>query len=90
MSEHQSELEEWMEAVARRLAIEEHVDLEHVREVVLDLARDVAHGVARPAAPVTAFLVGLAAGRSADAKDALDELAVTVRQLIPDEGFTSG
>ncbi|MEI5584074.1 MULTISPECIES: DUF6457 domain-containing protein [unclassified Agromyces] len=29
---------------------------------VLDLARRVAHGVARPAAPVTAFLLGLAVG----------------------------
>ncbi|WP_131787350.1 DUF6457 domain-containing protein [Protofrankia symbiont of Coriaria ruscifolia] len=29
---------------------------------VLDLARDVAHTIARPAAPLTAFLVGLAAG----------------------------
>src|ERR1039458_10615822 len=30
---------------------------------VLDLARDVAHGVARPAAPLTAYLVGVAVGR---------------------------
>src|ERR1039457_5244617 len=29
---------------------------------VLDLARDVAHGVARPAAPLTAYLVGGAGG----------------------------
>jgi molybdopterin-guanine dinucleotide biosynthesis protein A len=34
---------------------------------LLDLTRDVAHGVARPAAPLTAFLVGLAAGRDAAA-----------------------
>jgi hypothetical protein len=85
-----SELEEWMATVARHLAIEEHVDLDHARHAVLDLARDVAHGVARPAAPLTAFLVGLAAGRSANARDALDELAATVRLLIPDEGFKSG
>src|ERR1039458_1018135 len=30
---------------------------------VLDLARDVAHGVARPAAPLTAYLVGVAVRR---------------------------
>ncbi len=29
---------------------------------VLDLARDAAHGVERPAAPVTTFVAGLAAG----------------------------
>jgi len=31
---------------------------------VLDLARDVANGVARPAAPLGAFVAGLAAGRA--------------------------
>lgn len=33
------------------------------RDLLLDLTKDVAHNVARPAAPLTAFLVGLAAGR---------------------------
>ena len=33
---------------------------------VLDLARDVAHGVNRPAAPLTAYLYGVAVGRGAD------------------------
>ena len=33
------------------------------RDMLLDLTKEVAHGVARPAAPLTAFLVGLAAGR---------------------------
>ncbi|MEV0325023.1 hypothetical protein CA850_21375 [Micromonospora echinospora] len=33
---------------------------------VLDLARDVAHNVLRPGAPVTAYLLGLAVGRGAD------------------------
>jgi hypothetical protein len=33
------------------------------RDLLLDLTKAVAHGVARPAAPLTAFLVGLAAGR---------------------------
>jgi hypothetical protein len=31
---------------------------------LLDLARDAAHGIARPSAPLTTFLVGLAAGRA--------------------------
>jgi hypothetical protein len=34
--------------------------------VILDLARDAAHGVARPAAPLGAFAAGVAAGRDAD------------------------
>ena len=39
--------------------------------VVLDLTRDVAHGVARPAAPFTAYLVGVAVGRGLTLPDAL-------------------
>lgn len=43
---------------------------------VLDLARDVANGVARPAAPLGAFVAGLAAGRAgtdpARIREALD------------------
>jgi hypothetical protein len=45
---------------------------------VLDLARDVAHGVARPAAPLTAYLVGVAVGQGRPAAAAcarLSELA---------------
>ena len=40
------------------------------RDLILDMARDVAHGVARPAAPVTAYLLGLAVGRGATPEDA--------------------
>ena len=50
--------------------------------LILDLARDVAVGVARPAAPFSAFVAGLVAGRAggspadtADAVAAISELA---------------
>lgn len=56
-----STLEDWTAAVVEKLELDPH-DVD--RDLVLDLARDVAHGVARPAAPLTAFLVGLAAGRT--------------------------
>lgn len=42
--------------------------------VVLDLARDVAHEVARPAAPLTAFLLGVAVGQGQPAPDAASRL----------------
>ncbi|MGS2617249.1 DUF6457 domain-containing protein [Micromonospora sp. LZ34] len=42
---------------------------------VLDLARDVAHQVLRPGAPVTAYLLGLAVGRGADPADAANRLS---------------
>jgi hypothetical protein len=60
-------LEEWIEAVCLELGLDrKDVD----RDLVLDLAKDVAHGVARPGAPLTAFLLGLAVGRGAPARDA--------------------
>ncbi|KQM07662.1 hypothetical protein FF86_1002150 [Frankia sp. CpI1-P] len=55
-------LDRWLAQVGAELGLEmTGVDV----AAILDLTRDVAHGVARPAAPLTAFLVGLAAGRDA-------------------------
>jgi hypothetical protein len=48
-------------------------------KVVLDLAKDVAHGVVRPGAPVTAYLLGLAVGRGADPSDAAERLGALAR-----------
>lgn len=45
---------------------------------VLDLARDVAHGVARPAAPLSTFVVGLAVGAG---QGSLDELSARAAAL---------
>jgi Domain of unknown function (DUF6457) len=42
---------------------------------VLDLARDVAHGVARPAAPLTAYLVGVAVGRGLSLPEAASRIS---------------
>lgn len=54
-------VEEWLARIAPALGI----DRELVDEaLILDLARDAAHGIARPAAPLTTYLLGLAAGRA--------------------------
>ncbi|WP_405999669.1 NTP transferase domain-containing protein [Streptomyces sp. NBC_00829] len=58
--EHGNVLDEWITAVKDELGIELDVDT----GVLLDLARDAAHGVARPAAPLTTFLVGYAAAQA--------------------------
>ncbi|MFD7032025.1 NTP transferase domain-containing protein [Streptomyces sp. NPDC059917] len=58
--EHGSVLDEWITAVKNELGIDVAVDT----KTLLDLARDAAHGVARPAAPLTTFLVGYAAARA--------------------------
>ena len=59
-------LSDWVTAVARELGLEDALAAGGTVDMVLDLTSDVAHGVSRPAAPVTAFLVGLAAGRADD------------------------
>ncbi|MEV6259423.1 NTP transferase domain-containing protein [Streptomyces sp. NPDC051784] len=62
--EHGTVLDEWITAVKNELGIELDVDT----AVLLDLARDAAHGVARPAAPLTTFLVGYAAASASSGK----------------------
>lgn len=77
-------LEDWTAAACARLGIDRStVDV----ALLLDLARDVAHGVARPAAPLSAFFAGLAAGKAgattadiADAAAAITELALSWRE----------
>ena len=58
-----AEMHRWLEKVRERLDLPPAA-LEGTTGPLLDLIRDVAHGPSRPAAPLTAFLVGLAAGRA--------------------------
>lgn len=58
----------WLEEAARGLGIDP-ASVHPLTKDLLDLTRDVAHGPSRPAAPLTAFLVGLAAGRALPATD---------------------
>lgn len=59
-------MDEWTAAVQRELGLDLPVDV----DLILDVARVAAHGVARPAAPVTTFLLGVAAAGGADLADA--------------------
>jgi hypothetical protein len=51
------------------------------RDLVLELTKDVAHTVARPAAPLAAFLVGLAAGKAGGGADDVRAAAAKVAAL---------
>ncbi|MGI5228536.1 DUF6457 domain-containing protein [Actinoallomurus sp. CA-142502] len=64
-------LDEWIRAACAELGIDP-ADMH--RDLILDVARDVAHGVARPAAPLTAYLMGLAVGRGTPVRDAAARL----------------
>jgi hypothetical protein len=69
-----STLADWIAAVRDEL----HIDPVDT-DLVLDLAREVAHGVARPAAPLTAYLLGLAVGRGADPEHAAAVITTLAR-----------
>ncbi|WP_028799337.1 DUF6457 domain-containing protein [Streptomyces sp. 142MFCol3.1] len=69
--EHGHVLDEWISVVKDELGIDLDVDT----GALLDLARDAAHGVARPAAPLTTFLVGYAAAQAGGGPDAVAEAA---------------
>ena len=59
-------LDDWVAALADALGL----DLEDVdTQALLDGARDAAHSVVRPAAPLATFLVGYAAGKRGAAGD---------------------
>jgi hypothetical protein len=74
-------LSEWVTAVVKELGIEGALEREGVVDMVLDLTSDVAHGVSRPGAPVTAFLVGVAAGRAEDPAVAARDMAQKISAL---------
>ncbi len=69
-------LVEWAETVRSELGLTgtEPLRKEDV-DRVLDLARDAAHSVARPAAPLTTYLLGVAVGQGADPEEAAAALS---------------
>jgi hypothetical protein len=72
-----SDLQDWTARAAAELGIEDPVAL----GLLLDLSRQAAHRVVRPAAPVTTYLLGVAVGRGAD----LHETAARLAALLPPE-----
>ncbi len=64
-------LDDWIAEVKADLGIDLDVDVHGL----LDTARVVAHGVARPAAPLTAFLIGYAAAQRGGGAAAVAEAA---------------
>ena len=78
-------LDEWAAAVCGELGLDPAA-LDP--RLVLDLARDVAHGVARPAAPLTAYLLGVAVGQGRPPAESAARISQLAAQWIPAEGTT--
>ncbi|GAB2957904.1 hypothetical protein GCM10027280_53320 [Micromonospora polyrhachis] len=75
----QAPLWEWLVAAATALDTPELS--EHDIATLLDLVREVAHGVCRPAGPLAAYLIGVAVGRGADPRVA----AAIIGGLVTEE-----
>jgi len=71
-------LDEWALALRQRFGLTaDDVPV----ALVLDLARDVANGVARPAAPFSAFVAGLVAGRAGGSPADIESAVAAVSEL---------
>lgn len=64
-------MDKWVNAVRAELGLEEDIDV----DLILDVAKEAAHGVQRPAAPVSTYLMGLAVGVGADPAQAADVIS---------------
>lgn len=71
-----STLDDWTQALCAELGLAP--EDQEIEKSVLDLAKVVAHKVDRPAAPLTAYLLGVAVGRGeslAEARAKIEQLA---------------
>lgn len=71
-------LPQWSSELGEALDLKFDVDI----KTILDLARDAAHQVERPAAPLTTFLVGYAAGLRGGTQADVTACVATARQLV--------
>lgn len=69
-------MDDWTTRVCEALGLDDDPQV----ALVLRVAKDVAHGVLRPAAPVTAYLLGIAVGRGADPTQVEQLLADLIAQ----------
>jgi hypothetical protein len=68
-------MDDWIEELCTALDVDPSlVDL----DALLDVARDAAHQVERRAAPITTYLIGLAAGRTGAPPEAITEMIADV------------
>jgi hypothetical protein len=84
-----SALSEWNTAVARELGLESSVDGGSSTDTIAQLTTHVINGVDPTATPMTAFLIGVAAGRADDpsvaARDYVEKVSHLADGWISDE-----
>ena len=62
-------MRDWLEAVTSELGISGVEVNDSLMKEILAVARDAAHNVERPAAPLSTYLMGIAVARGADPAD---------------------
>jgi len=76
-------LEQWVVALSAELGLPDGLV---PIETLLDVARDAAHSIARPAAPLTTFLVGYAAALAGGAPDDVRRISEIAARLSVEHG----
>ena len=76
-AEFESELNDWCRRVIEVLELNSSTKVDI--PAILEMTKDVAHGVARPAAPLTAYLLGL--------RDGLDQQNQTALRISQIQGL---
>lgn len=73
-----TEIDGWITALSQALQIDSTVvDV----QALLDVARDAAHGVTRPAAPLSTFLIGFAAASNGGGPEAVAQACDVAAEL---------
>lgn len=70
-------LHDWIDELCDVLDVEAEID----ESLILDVARDAAHSVERPAAPLTTYLLGYAAGVQGAGAEGVERLAARAQAL---------
>ena len=80
------ELHEWTTRLIAELGLEGEVD----EALILDVAREAAHNVLRPAAPLTTFLLGYAAASAGGRPEDVERIAARIVDLAAAWGSRDG
>ena len=78
MDEQQARrLSTWIEQLTNELGVPAPTNI----DVILDVAKDAAHSIERPAAPITTYLLGYAVAEGADPSSVADVVARLARDF---------
>lgn len=68
-------MKSWVDSIQKELGLNVTIDVDSI----LDVARDAAHAVERPAAPVTTYLLGIAVANGHDLHEVCDKIAALAK-----------